>query len=413
VKLLVISLVFPPDNVSTAHIIGDLADELARSGMQVHAITTVPHYNAPIEDLQDLGFKKKWFGLLWERSTPTNTSYHIAVFKKDANWLKRALSWGIFHLLTIPTALLKVRRADLILCPSPPLTNGLVGIALGCLLGARVIYNVQEIYPDVAIALGYLRRPALIRFWFWIERLVYRKVDAVTVIAEAMRANILQKGFSEAKIQLIPNFVDVKQFEPLAKVNPFTLKHGWADKFVVSYAGNIGVAQELDSFLDAAKLLQNEPRILFTILGEGVDKERIYGRVRSEHIANVQCLPFQSYDLMPQIYSGSDLSLVCLASSTGAETLPSKIFRILACGKPILGCGPKGSDLESFVQTHRCGVCVEPGRPEFLADAIRKLYRNPALAAELGDNGLKAVRASYTREAVAQSYRSLAERLLA
>lgn len=411
-KLLIISLVFPPDNVSTAHIVGDLAEELARAGAEVSVISTVPHYNPPARSLGELGFRKRWFGLLWEQRTASATAYHISVFRKDANFIKRAVSWGIFHLLSLPAALFKVRHADLILCPSPPLTNGLVGIFLGWIMRARVIYNVQEIYPDVAIALGYLRRPFLIRFWKAFEKFVYRRVDAVTVIAEAMKANILKKGFTDEKVHLIPNFVDVKQFQPFPKANEFTLQQGWADKFIVCYAGNIGIAQDLDSFLDAAKLLGDEPRILFTILGEGVDKDRIYSRVKSEQISNVQCLPYQKYELMPQIYSGADLSLVTLASSTGAETLPSKIFRILACGKPILACAPKASDLEDFVNNHKCGVCVEPGRPQFLAEAIRKLHRNPKLAGELGENGLRVVRQSYTREAVSEAYRDLAKRLV-
>ena len=291
--ILVLSLVFPPDNVSTAVIMGELSADLTKAGHDVTVVTTVPHYNRDREAEAHQPLVRQWGPLLYRSEFQGVRVLHVAMPRKGRSKLFRLLAWTQFHVLSLIVALALVRRVDVILTPSPPLTIGVCAWLLGCVYRAPFVYNVQELYPDIAITLGAIRSPWITAPLFALERFVYARARSITVIASRMRQRILQKSVPPDKVRLIPNFVDIEDIAPLPKANEFSCQHGLKDDFVVTYAGNMGPAQGLETVLEAASLLRHESGLRFLLVGEGILVNRLKDLVRDRGLENVLILPHQ------------------------------------------------------------------------------------------------------------------------
>ncbi len=254
-NVLILSLVFPPDSVSTAEIMADLALDLKELGHSVTVLTTVPHYNpdAAAEGRQPLS--PFWGRLLRRSSYAGIVVYHAAIPAKSPSILGRVMGWFGFHAVSTVAGLVTIPKPDIILVPSPPLSIGVSAWIIGALRGARFIYNVQEIYPDIAVKLGALKNPRAIRVLEALERFVYRRAAVVTVIASRMRQRLLEKGVPPEKVRVVPNFVDLERLAPVPRDNEFSRRLQLQDLFSVTYAGNMGPAQGLDIVLAAARLM--------------------------------------------------------------------------------------------------------------------------------------------------------------
>ena len=402
--LLLLSLTFSPDNVSTAHLMGELSSDLVAKGHRVTVLTTMPHYNrdASAEEAQPI---RSFWGPLLKRSELNGVVvYHTPAMSRSRGLAGRIFGWLIFHMVSLLAGLLIPRKVDVILAPSPPLTIGLVSWLLGLCHRARFIYNVQELYPDIAVSLGVLKNRTLISLLYRLERFVYAAAGRVTVISEPMREVILAKGISPEKVAHIPNWVDTAEIDVLPKDNEFSREHGVQDAFVVAYAGNMGLAQSFDEFLDAAAILRDRPSIRFMLIGEGVERPNLLRRVQEEGLDNVIVLPYQDYHLVPLIYASSDLSYVPLQGAAITHALPSKVYRIMASGSAILALAETGSAIGDLVQEAHSGVLVEPGSGERLAHAIESAASDPAGVAVLGQSGRKYVIENYSRPQVVDQY---------
>lgn len=412
-RVLMLTLVFPPDGVSTAVLMGDLAVDLRRHGHDVTVMTTVPHYNTDTvaEARQPLRFGR--MRLLARSEFHGVPVIHAAMPKKDASRLRRLLAWAQFHVLSLVAAMRLVRQADIIVAPSPPLTIGVCAWLLGRWYRAPFVYNVQELYPDIAIRLGAVRNGLLVRGLFTLERFVYARASAITVIADGMRRRVLDKGVPPGKVRVVPNFVDVEAMTPLPRENTFRREHDLRDRFVVTYAGNLGPAQGLETALDAAALLRDDPRVLLLFVGGGGEQDRLTRIARDRGLANVRFVPHQPYARVPEIYAASDLCLVPLSGLTGYDAVPSKVYRIMACARPLLAQTIDGSDLADLVHAAGAGFVVAPDAPEALAAAIRQALADPARCAAMGAAGRAHVLRDYTREAVSARYEALLRELVA
>ena len=411
-EILLLSLVFPPDRVSTAQIMGELAVDLGKHGHRVKVISTIPHYNRNLENERDQPLRPKWGKILYQSEYHGITVYHTFMPSKSHNILLRILAWAFFHIISVIVGLTIVPRPSVIIAPSPPLTIGLCAWLLGMLRRAPYIYNVQEIYPDIAIRLGAVRNRWIIGLLYCLEKFVYSKASAVTVIASRMRENLLEKGVSNDKVHVIPNFVDVNDLVPLPKDNDFSREHNLYSKFVVSYAGNMGPAQGLDHFIDVAKILREEAGICFLMMGDGILREFLRQRIERYNLGNFVFLPYQQYSLMGQAYAASDLCLVPQAIETGFEAIPSKVYRIMACARPVLAVTDQNSDLAHLVSESSCGASVLPGSVEVLAEMIMRAYHNQQEWQKMGISGREHVVRHYTRETVTNQYNELIEKLV-
>ena len=267
-RILLHTLVFAPDGVSTAYLMTDLARQLQRRGHQVTVLTTTPHYNVLPDALAAQPMRRRWGGLLAESTVEGVRVLHVRMAPKGSKIWRRALDFIWFHVASVAASVRTVGAYDIVLAPSPPLTIGVVAWLQGVLRGVPAVYNVQEIYPDFAVNQGMLRRPAVIRLWRWLERFVYARSAAVVPISEWFARTIRTRGVPEEKLVVIPNFVDTELYRPLPRDNAFAREHGLVDRFTVLYGGNIGLSQDWESFLHAAERLRDHP-IDFVVVGGG------------------------------------------------------------------------------------------------------------------------------------------------
>jgi colanic acid biosynthesis glycosyl transferase WcaI len=411
-SILILSLVFPPDQVSTAQIMGDIASDLTEHGHHVTVISTIPHYNPPSGEHAPI-LQKHWDSLVQKSRFNGVDVLHTYMMRKRRGILSRAASYLLFHFLSLLVGLFAVEKPDIIIAPSPPLTIALCEWLLALRYKVPFVYIVQEIYPDIAIDMGVIRNRLLIRLLYAIESFVHARVSKLIAITEQMRQRLIQKGVPPAKVTTIPNFVNTEALQPMPKRNDFSVHNQIHDKFVVSYAGNLGPAQSLGDFMKAADTLKGDPSIQFLLLGDGILREELKSQAANLGLSNMLILPYQPYALMQQIYAASDLNLVPQSAETGATSMPSKVYRIMSCARPVLVYADPTSELASLVNEISCGIAVPIGKPDDLARAIRDAAKKEKALAKMGENGRRHVQERYAREVVTAQYHKLIGELVA
>lgn len=368
---MLLSLVFPPDAVSTAQLFGEVVEDLLGAGWRVAVITTKPHYNPGQDSLAKQPLNSIWGGLLARSNFFGATVLHTAMPRKGSGVGMRIASWFGFHVLSVVAAFFKVGEVDVILAPSPPLSIGVAAWLIGRLKRAPFIYNVQELYPDSAVSLGLLREGPLLNVLHGMERFVYDRAFAITTIAPGLARTIAGRTTAPSKVRLIPNFVDTKLIVPRPRDNPFSREFGLTDRFTILYAGNMGPAQNLEIVLDAAELTRDDDRIVYAFVGDGTSRDSLQRSATSRRLSNVVFIPQQPYDRVPDIYGASDLCVVALAATLVAEAVPSKVYRIMAAERRVLAIADNQSDLAAVVRESGAGIIADPGNAPALAETIR------------------------------------------
>lgn len=412
-RILVLSLVFAPDGVSTAEIVSELAEDLARRGHQVTVLTTEPHYNLDPEARANQTLRRWWRGVFHTSTYNGIPVWHTKMRPKGERALGRIFDYMIFHAISIILGMFAIGRQDVVFAVSPPLTIGLVGWVLALFKRAKLVYNVQELYPDTAIAVGVLKeRSPITTILKWMERFIYKRACALAVICQPFAESIAAKRIDPRKIHVIPNFVDTEFMQPGSKNNPLAKELGLVDKFVVLYAGNIGMTQSFDTLLDVARRLQNDADIAFLIVGDGARRSHVEAQVRQHRLANVTLLPYQPRSRVPDIYATSDLCLVPLMAGTAKTTLPSKLYTIMASGRPALVAADEDSDLVHTLKKARCGIAVKPDDVEALYNGIRQAFENREALQDWGRNGHEYARKHLSRCAVSEQYHKLIQQIV-
>ena len=406
-SLLLMTLVFSPDSVSTANLLTELAVQLRRLGHSLKVFTTTPHYNQDPEILSAQPLAPRWGRVLFQSDCHGIPVYHARVSAKGSRVLGRLLDYLRFHAVGTIAGLKLGGRYDVVLAPSPPLTIGLSALLLAWARGVPFVYNVQEIYPDIAVDLGVLRRGPVVRALELLERFIYARSTAIVVISEGFRRRLLAKGVPEEKLYVIPNFVDTEFVKPGDRHNDFSRQQEIDDKFVVQYSGNIGLTQDLEGIISAAQLLSDLPEVCFLIVGDGARKEWLTSRVADLGLGNIRLLQYQPRGTVPLLYASSDVCLVPLRKGTGQTTFPSKIYTVMSAGRPAIVCADPDSDLPWIVQQAKCGFAVKPEDPEALAGAILGAYRQRDRLPEMGRNGREYVETYHSPERIAAQYHEL------
>jgi colanic acid biosynthesis glycosyl transferase WcaI len=321
--------------------------------------------------------------------------------------LHRLLSYLSFNALATLAGLLRRRRYDVILAPNGSFFTGLAAALIGAARGTPFVYNVQDLYPEVPVQAGQLSNRHAIEGLRRLEQLMYRLAARVSLIAPGFRANLLGKGVPAPKLALIPNFVDTERIRPLPRRNSFSAAHGLDEQFVVSYAGNLGYVYDLHSVLEAAALLRHRLDILFLIVGEGVCKAELQAHAASLGLANLRFLPFQPAEDLPLMRAAVDVQLSPHRPGTTGYSLPSKVYEIMASGRPLVVAADPGSDLATLVETAGCGLALPPGDPARLAQAILALRADPALREAMGAAGRRYAERHFAPAVVVEQYEAL------
>jgi len=391
---------------------GDLALDLKARGHNVFVVTTTPHYNEDAEALAAQPLRSYWGKLIQRSDYQGIDVLHVWMPRKGKNKLLRIIAWLGFHTTSTLAGVVAQFKPDIVLAPSPPLTIGVSAWSLSLWHNCKFIYNVQEIYPDVAINLGVLRNKFSIKILQQLEIFVYAKASALAVISESMATHIREKSIPAGKVRLIPNFVDVKDFRPLPKDNDFSRRYDLQNRFVVSYAGNMGKPQGLDTLIEAAHLLRDEVGIHFLLLGDGSERDSLIEQVQRLKLPNISILPYQPYSLMAEAYAASDVSFVSQAPGTSSDGIPSKVYRIMACARPVIACTDYDSDLARLVMKADGGTVVQSGDAHSVATAIKHAFLQRDVWLEKGLKARMFVQRDYSRSTISDQYHELILELL-
>lgn len=410
-KIFFHSLVFAPDGVSTAYLMTELAKQLQRCGHQITVLTTTPHYNLVAAAHERQKMKRRWLGLLYRSELDGITVWHVRVPRKGRRVYLRALDFAYFHFLSILVGILLIEKHDVVFTPSPPLTMPLVSWLVSKRMNAPLIYNIQEIYPDFAINQGFIRSPFLIRLLRWIEQVVYRKSTVIVPISEWFRRIVAERNVPKEKLCVIPNFVDTTIYGREPRVNVFSRSHGLLNDFIILYAGNVGLSQDWEAILVAAKAVADLP-IQFILVGGGTMEKWVQQQIALRKLGNIRFLGYQEQELMPAVYASCDICIIPMKPGTTIDTLPSKIYTIMAAGKPMIVHADPNSELEWVISSIGCGFVVPPNDYDALVKVIRLAFENKEDLPTMGEKGRNAVRKQYSKEVVAQQYDALIQRLL-
>ena len=396
-KIFIHTMYYLPDFGSAPILMDELAGYLAAAGHEVEVVTTMPRARgAEFHGLfysrrKDRGFVVKRF---WTNRAPFP--------------LGRLLAWNIYTAGALLN-LLSVRKGDIVFLRTPPLQLGVPAFWAKAARGARVLVNVQDIHPDLAIESGILKNPVGIGFAKALEKWVYGLADRIAVISDGFARNLREKGVPAGKVEVLPNWVDTDFLKPGPKDNPVSRRHGLHDKFVVMYSGTISISSNraLERVLETAKLLAGDPDIIFVIVGEGLKKEALRKKAASLGLRNAAFLPFQPYRDLPDLLASADVLLVPLDKEKSQLSVPSKLYTFMAAGRPILGLADPDSEVAILLREKECGLAVPPDGEAAVAEAVRMLERSPERRRLLGANAREHVVRQFAKDKILASYDKL------
>lgn len=407
-RILLHSLVFSPDGVSTAILISELARALQENYQhKITILTTTPHYgrNEAAEAAQPL--VKRFFGLYYTSDFHGIRVLHVPMPRKSQPG-GQMRDYLLFHFWSLLLGIFLIGRQDVVFTPSPPLTIGVIGWILAVLKGAFLIYGVYELYPAYPVQAGLMREGSTLhRIFLWMEKFVYQRSRYVSVVTDYFRKEVIRVGTNPQKVVTIPNFSLIEFDQTIGRDNALAGELGCIDKFVLTYAGNIGIAHSMENLVDAMTKLLDEPNIHFLIVGDGVRRAFVEEEIRKRNLTNVTLLPYRPIDEMAEVYATSDVGLVPLKKEVARTGLPSKVYTVMAASLPVLAAVDLDSDIARMVEEAECGIVVPPDDPNALTAAIRQLYGNRDQMAQYGENALRAIKLHYSCEAVARQYHAL------
>lgn len=407
-KILIHSLIFSPDGVSTAYLYNDIALAFQKRGFEVVVLSTTPHYNVVEEQLVEQPMKWGVWGLYKKSLFHGIPVYHVPQ-KKFKSTLLRLIGFVYWHIVSLFVGL-TIKNVDVILSPSPPLTIGLLNLWLGILKGAKVVYNVQEIYPDILGKKSGLVYNVLSK----LEHKVYNSSDAVTTIDQVFHDTIVDRFDDRKKLHIIPNFVDTDLYrtgvstEALDKtLFPET------DSIKMLYAGNIGFAQDWEPLVRLAEKTR-DLNVEYFLIGEGVMKKYVEDKKQELGLDKLHVLPYQPRHLMPAILAYSDVQYIFMTPKMEGMGFPSKVYTIMACGRPLLICSGENTPIVNFLDPVGCAKLVTTHDLEkktdemaaWLGSTTREQLR------KMGAKGESIIKAQYTKEIVTTQYVVLCESLL-
>jgi len=295
---------------------------------------------------------------------------------------------------------LGIKNVDLVWGTSPPIFQGLTAWAVAGLKGVPFLFEVRDLWPQFAIAVGVLRNRALIRASLWLERFLYRRADRVMVNSPGYVEHVTKGG--ARCVELVPNGADPEMFDPMDDGVPFRRLHGLEEFFVVLYAGAHGMSNDLGVVLEAALLLAEErPAVRIVFLGDGKEKSALVKQASELDLANVLFLPPVPKTGMAGALAGAN---ACLAILKPVEeyktTYPNKVFDYMAAGRPV-ALAIDGV-IRTVVESAGCGLFAQPGDPAALAEVIGRLAAEPGRSRQMGLAGRKYLEEHFSREGMAE-----------
>ncbi len=297
-----------------------------------------------------------------------------------------------------------VERPDVIVAETDPPLLGALGAILKRRWRCRLVYNVRDLYPDIAIVNGGVRSRVLLELLARANRIGFERADLIITLGQDMAERIVRQGVPRSKVAVAPDWADCARIFPLAS-SP--LRQSLGERFVVMYSGNLGLSQQLETVLAAANRLRGDPRILFVLVGEGARKEWLIGQANAMGLANVAFLPYQPREKLAESLSAADLHLVALAPGAAGCGVPSKIYGILAAGRPFVAVMEDEAEAARIARDHSVGLVVAPGDAEGLAATIAGAAGNLQELRAMGARARRLAEQKYDRAVATRKFDAL------
>jgi glycosyltransferase involved in cell wall biosynthesis len=328
------------------------------------------------------------------------------------SYIWRVISFISFMVTSIIAALkIKVKEdIDLVIGTTPPLFQAGSALLAAKLFKCPFLLEIRDLWPEFAIDMGVLKNPFLIRISRWFENFLYRQATHMMVNSPAYRDYLTGKGIPESRITLIPNGVDTEMFDPDADGEKVRERLGLKGRFVVTYAGALGAANDIDTILRTANHLKREPNIHFLLVGDGKERSRLESLAKEWNIHNVTFAGFYPKTDMVNILAASDMCVATLRNIPAFRTTyPNKVFDYMAAGRPII-LGIDGV-IRKVVEESKAGFFVPPGDDLAMAEAVYELYKNPEQAGSMGMAGRSYVEEYFDRKKQAGEFLRILSKL--
>ncbi len=370
--ILILNEYYPPDTSATAKLASIVAEALAEK-YRVTVVAGRPSYDPDERYPYSLLRRKIRNGVTIECVGSTAFSRH-KMTGRVSNYLS-------YLAMAVPRAL--AIRADIILAMTDPPIEGIAGAFVARLKRRPYVYNIRDMYPDMALGGGIVGDRAWVRLWEKMHRWALRQAKRVIVLGDDMRERILRKGINPANVVVVRDGTVLpetlaEQSHPIAQ----EIRCGYS--FAAIHAGNLGFYGAWDTLLQAAKLLEQENTgVIF--VGEGANRARLQAAAQGS--ANVRFLPFRPAAEIPLVMAAGDVHIICVRRGLEGVVVPSKLYSVLAAGRPVLAVAAEESDAVRIVRNARCGLAADPDDPASVAAALRKMRDDPR---ELTDMGRRA-----------------------
>jgi colanic acid biosynthesis glycosyl transferase WcaI len=410
VKILYVSQYFPPEMGAPAARVAELSRHWAQERHGVTVLTGFPNHPTGIVPPE---YRRKFRRFVArEETNGVNVIRTWLLPFPNRRTYERILNYTSFC-LSAAAAGLFIERPDVIIASSPQLLVGLSGWWLARCKRSRFIFEVRDLWPESLAAVGVGNADSWVyRSLARIAGFLYRKSDHIVVVTSAFREYLVQHWQVESeKISVIENGVEAELFSPRPERDLRT-ELGANGKFVVSYIGTMGNAHGLQTLVEAATQLQNSaPRILFLLVGEGAEKEKLISLVRSRGLTNLRFVDQQSRDTIPAYICASDACAVLLKKNDIFKTvIPSKMLEFMSCARPVI-LGVEGQ-ASKILEQAQAGICIEPESPSELAQAVVRLAEDEQLRETLGRNGRRYILQHFSRRQTAMAYIDLLNALI-
>jgi colanic acid biosynthesis glycosyl transferase WcaI len=397
-RILVINQYFHPDVASSSQLLTELCEDLATH----HEVTVVcgrPSYD-PLEQIISRGLIHRDHHAGVQVLRTWSTSF-------PRRFMAGRLSNYATYLTSSMVGATRDTKPDVILTMTDPPIVATVALAVSKLWRVPFVYINQDIFPSVAVILGQLQSRLLIASLSSLNRALRSHAARVVVIGRDMERRLATQGVPPAKIRVIPNWADGSLIRPLEGASRLRLEQGWQDRFVVMHSGNVGLSQELGVLLEAADRLRGHEDVAFAIVGNGAAKAGLQREAARRRLGNVRFLPYRPKEELSDSLGAADVHVVSLRRGLAGCIVPSKVYGIMAAGRPFIGAVEESSEVAMIIREHECGARIDPNDPDALARAILKMRETPRDA--MGKRGRLAFERLFDRPIATEAYRELLE----
>jgi colanic acid biosynthesis glycosyl transferase WcaI len=370
-----------PDQTATGQLLTDLSEDLVgEHGCSVSVVVGPPLQPLPGQVVEQRGIAA--------RETRNGVEIHRARGTRfdKRRFAGRATNY-VTYFMSATWAGLRLNRPDVLVALTDPPIIGLTAWLAGKRFRAPFVMAFNDLFPEVAALLPDFRSSTVDNVLQRVNEFLVRRAAMNIALGETMRQRLIDnKGAAADRTTVIPSWTDTSAIVPGNKDNAFARAHGLADKFVVMHSGNLGLSQELESVVEAASLLRDLPDLVVVFQGDGVMRSALEAKVQSAGLTNVRFLPFASRADLSASFASADAFVVSLQRGLAGFIVPSKLYGILAAGRPYVAAVEENCEVDVITRRHDCGVLAEPGNAQSVARAIRALYDDRDRTARLGAN---------------------------